>query len=251
MKRLLDIVLSAAGLLLALPVLAAVAAAVWMEDRGSPFYWGIRAGRGGAPFRMCKLRSMRIGADRSGVNSTAADDPRITRVGRFIRRCKLDELTQLWNVLQGDMSLVGPRPQVLPDVHLYTGEERRLLRLRPGVTDAASIVFADEGEILAGSQDPDGDYQRRIRPWKSRLALLYLEHAGIRSDLRLLAWTAVGLLSRRRALQGVEQLLRDWQAADELIRISRRMEPVPFGTPPGHEEETRISGDLERTLSLP
>lgn len=237
MKRTIDVVLSAAGLLFVLPLVAAVAAAVWIGDRHSPFYWGVRVGRGGVPYRMCKLRSMRIGADRSGVNSTAADDPRITGVGRLIRRWKLDELTQLWNVLKGDMSLVGPRPQVPPDVELYTHEEKRLLCLRPGITDAASIVFADEGEILAGSPDPDAEYQRRIRPWKSRLALLYVEHAGIGADLRLMMLTATALVSRGRALQGVEDLLKDWRTDDELIDIARREKPLPVGVPPGSKQD--------------
>lgn len=248
MKRAIDVVLSAAGLLFVLPLLAAVAAAVWVEDRGSPFYWGVRVGRAGVPYRMCKLRSMRIGADRSGVNSTAVDDPRITRVGSFIRRFKLDELTQLWNVLKGDMSLVGPRPQVPPDVQLYTEEEIRLLCLRPGITDAASIVFADEGEILAGSRNPDAEYQRRIRPWKSRLALLYLAHADVGTDLRLMMLTAMGLVSRGRALRGVEELLKGWQADDELMDIARREGPLPAGVPPGSKREAGTNSRWEKTL---
>ena len=124
---------------------------------------------------MLKFRTMIPDAWKSGVNSTAAGDRRITRVGALLRKAKLDELPQLWNVLKGDMSLVGPRPQVRAETDLYTSEERRMHSIRPGVTDLASIVFADEGEILAGSADPDLLYNQIIRPWKSRLALLYVD----------------------------------------------------------------------------
>src|SRR5207248_2883956 len=134
-KRLFDVTLSASALLALSPVLAVLAAAVWVQDRRSPFYVAPRVGRGGAIFRMVKLRSMVVGADKAGVASTGATDPRVTRVGQFIRRYKLDELPQLWNVLKGDMSLIGPRPNVPSEVDKYTGEERRMLQVRPGVTD--------------------------------------------------------------------------------------------------------------------
>ena len=139
----------------AVPAARLIALAVWLEDRRSPWFRGVRVGRGGRRFRMVKFRTMIPDAWKSGVSSTACGDRRITRVGKILRRAKLDELPQLWNVLTGDMSLVGPRPQVEPDAALYTAEERRLFDVRPGITDLASIVFADEGEILAGSADPD------------------------------------------------------------------------------------------------
>ena len=125
------------------------------------------------------------------MNSTAAADPRITPIGKVLRSCKLDELPQLINVLKGDVSLVGPRPQVQADAEMYTAVERRLFTARPGITDLASIVFADEGEILRGSRDPDLEYHRVIRPWKSRLALIYLERQSMMLDVRILAWTAL------------------------------------------------------------
>src|SRR5665213_3008199 len=155
LKRLWDVSIAACALLLLAPLLAAVAVGLWLEDRRSPWYRGIRVGRDGREFRMLKFRSMRVGAAKTGVNSTAAGDSRITRAGRFLRALKLDELPQLWNVLAGEMSLVGPRPQVPEDASLYTSEERRMLEVRPGITDLASIVFSDEGAILAGSADPD------------------------------------------------------------------------------------------------
>ena len=158
MKRAFDFVLSLLGLIVASPVLAVVMFLVWSQDRHSPLYIAPRVGRDGIPFRMVKLRSMVINADKSGVDSTAADDMRITQVGHFIRRYKLDEVMQLWNVFVGDMSLVGPRPNVERDVRLYTTEEKRLLSIRPGITDFSSIVFADEGDILQGRDYPDFAY---------------------------------------------------------------------------------------------
>ena len=184
MKRLLDIVVSAGALIVLSPLLLVVATAVWLQDFHSPFYIAPRVARGNGTFRMVKFRSMTVGADRTGVDSTSASDSRITAVGRTIRAYKLDELVQLWNVLKGDMSLVGPRPQVRRDADLYTDVERGLLTARPGITDLASIVFSDEGDILKDEADPDLAYNQLIRPWKSRLGLLYVNHQSVRLDLR-------------------------------------------------------------------
>jgi lipopolysaccharide/colanic/teichoic acid biosynthesis glycosyltransferase len=192
--------------------------------------------RGGGTFRMVKLRSMVRRADRTGVFSTAATDRRITPVGRLLRAWKLDEVVQLWNVLKGEMSLVGPRPQVARDAALYTDEERRLLSVRPGITDLASIVFADEGEVLAGHDDPDLRYNQVIRPWKSRLALLGIDHGGLWTDARILVLTALAPCSRKLALAGVQAMLREW-GADELVRrMASREEPLRPYPPPGARE---------------
>src|SRR5256885_16689019 len=200
LKRAVDVAASSVGLLLASPLLLIACAAIWVEDRHSPFYVAARIGRRGRPFRMVKLRSMVVRADRTGVASTAQDDPRITRVGRVLRRFKLDECSQLWNVLRGDMSMVGPRPQVERDVRLYTAVERQLLDAPPGITAFASIAFAAEGEILEGSPDPDLRYNQAIRPWKSRLRLHYIAHRGLWPAIRLMAAPALAPLSRRPAL---------------------------------------------------
>src|ERR1700730_1157891 len=141
MKRTFDILIALLALILLAPILAAIAAAIWLDDRKSPFFSARRVARGGGDFRMVKFRTMIPDAWKSGVNSTASGDPRITRIGKFLRTAKFDELPQLWNVLTGDMSLVGPRPQVRTDVELYTKEELRMLSARPGITDLASIVF--------------------------------------------------------------------------------------------------------------
>ena len=172
-KRLFDIFVSSVILILGSPVLIVAILIVWLQDFHSPFYVPPRVGKDFKPFKMIKLRSMMVNADKIGVDSTAGDDKRITKVGRLIRRFKLDELTQMLNVSWGDMSLVGPRPNVKREVDIYTDEEKRLLSVRPGITDFASIVFSDEGDILEGTDDPDIAYNQLIRPWKSHLVILY------------------------------------------------------------------------------
>jgi len=148
MKRVFDIVASAAGLLVMSPFLLIFMLLIWLQDYHSPFYIAPHAGPCGKPFKIVKLRSMLIGADKTGVDSTAAGDTRITLIGHLIRSYKLDESSQLWNVLRGDMSLVGPRPQVKRDVATYTKEERQLLDSRSGITDLPSIVFSVVYNIL-------------------------------------------------------------------------------------------------------
>ncbi len=233
MKRLFDIVASGLGLLAASPVLLPVMLLVWLQDRHSPFYVANRVGIDGREFRMVKLRSMIVNADRSGVDSTAVDDRRITPVGRFIRRLKLDELTQLWNVLIGDMSLVGPRPNVKRETDLYTQAERRLLSVKPGITDFASLVFSDEGDVLAGQADPDIAYNQLIRPGKSLLGLFYVEHRSLMTDVRLCLLTGVAIASRPRALRGVRARLTSLGAPSHLIEIAGREGPLVPMPPPG------------------
>jgi len=235
-KRLFDVVVSALGLVLVSPILIPVMIAIWLQDFHSPFYKGTRIGKDGKPFRMVKLRSMVWDADKVGIDSTSAKDPRITPVGHFIRRYKLDELSQLWNVLKGDMSLVGPRPQVPRDVALYTEEEKRLLTVRPGITDIASIVFSDEGDILKDSQDPDLDYNRLIRPWKSRLGLLYVDNRSFWLDVRLILLTALAIVSKRQALEHIQHILDELKADDVLKRVARRDQPLFPYPPPGATE---------------
>lgn len=233
MKRLFDLVASFIGLLIASPILVPVMFLVWWQDRHSPFYVAPRVGRSGAPFRMVKLRSMVVNADKTGVDSTGANDRRITRVGHFIRRYKLDELTQLWNVFIGDMSLVGPRPNVKRETDLYTPVERKLLDVKPGITDFASIVFSDEGDILKEQSDPDIAYNQLIRPGKSMLGLFYIQHRSLLLDIQLCLLTAVAILSRSKALVGVQTLLRKHGANAELLEIAARKKPLSPKPPPG------------------
>ena len=232
-KRLFDILASATGLLLASPVLLPVMFLVWWQDKHSPFYVADRVGRDDMTFRMVKLRSMVINADKSGVDSTGASDRRITPVGRFIRRFKFDELTQLWNVLIGDMSLVGPRPNVKRETDLYTSVERHLLEVKPGITDFASIVFSDEGDVLKDQDDPDIAYNQLIRPGKSRLGLFYIEHRSLGIDIQACLLTAVAIVSRDRALKGLQSVLKRLGAPSDLLQLASRVDPLVPQVPPG------------------
>lgn len=222
MKRVLDLTLSAAGLVAASLPLIVVLLLVWLQDRRNPLYRGERIGRHGKPFRMAKVRSMVVGADRSGVESTSASDLRITPLGHAIRRMKFDELPQLWNVLRGQMSLVGPRPNTAHAVADYSSRERALLAVRPGITDISSIVFSDEGEIIKGFADPDEAYNRLIRPWKSDLGLLYVEQSSVGLDMKLIWLTIVAVLDKRAALRRLGPLLVQLGAPDLLIDVCRR-----------------------------
>jgi lipopolysaccharide/colanic/teichoic acid biosynthesis glycosyltransferase len=188
-KRLFDILVSAASLLLLSPLLLLLSAWIRLDSPYPILYAAPRVGRGSRPFRMYKFRTMVADADRIGGSSTPDDDPRITRAGRWLRRYKLDELPQLLNVLNGTMSLVGPRPQVKWAVELYTPEQREVLTVPPGITDYASIHFPNEGEILRGSTDPDRDYMEKIHPEKMRLSLEYVRRRSLGTDLAVLART--------------------------------------------------------------
>ena len=179
---------------------------------------------------------MVMNADQSGVDSTSTGDHRITPVGHFIRRFKLDELTQLWNVLSGDMSLVGPRPNVKRETDLYTSEELVLLTVKPGITDFSSIVFSDEGDILKDRVDPDLSYNQLIRPWKSRLGILYVERSSTGLDLNLILLTVVALVNRRAALHGVQSILRRIGVDDDMVRVCGRQEELVPHPPPGMTE---------------
>jgi lipopolysaccharide/colanic/teichoic acid biosynthesis glycosyltransferase len=233
MKRLFDILASLGGLILTAPLLIPVCVLIWLQDFASPFYIAPRVGKNGKIFKMVKLRSMVTNADKSGVDSTGANDKRITPIGKFVRSYKLDELSQLWNVLKGDMSLVGPRPNVQREVNLYTDAESRLLNVRPGITDISSIVFADEGEILKDSVDPDIAYNQLIRPWKSRLGLLYVENSSLALDLKLIFLTIVAIISREQALAGVQKILDELGAPETVKRAAKRQEKLTPCPPPG------------------
>ena len=175
--------------MLASPVIGLIALRIRTEGDGPIFYGGRRVGMGGREFKMYKFRSMVPNADRVGGPNTPDDDPRLTKTGRLLRRYKLDELPQLVNVFKGDMSFVGPRPQVPGEVAGYTADERDLLLVRPGITDWASLRFSNEGEILAGHADPDKAYAELIRPEKMRLGLDYVRKGTFRDDLSILART--------------------------------------------------------------
>lgn len=236
MKRVVDFLASLLILILTLPLLLITALMIWLGDRHSPFYVAPRVGKDCKVFQMIKFRSMTVGADRTGVDSTAGSDIRITRIGKLIRKTKIDELPQLLNVLRGEMSIVGPRPNVMREVQAYTFEERQLLRVRPGITDLASIVFSDEGDLLDGSPDPDLLYNQIIRPWKSRLGLLYIHNQRSSIDFKIIFLTIVNAFFRRLALLGVNKVLVSLSAGSELVEVSKRVFAPPAEAPPGATE---------------
>ena len=235
-KRLVDILVSLFGLLATSPILLPVMFLIWKEDKKSPFYIASRTGKNGSIFKMVKLRSMMVDADKTGVDSTSSNDMRITIIGHKIRKYKLDELIQLWNVLKGDMSLVGPRPNVKTETDLYTNVEKELLSIRPGITDFSSIVFSDEAEILEGEDNPDLAYNQLIRPWKSRLGLVYIKNQSFLLDLQLIFYTIVAIISKPRALIWVAKKLNNLNVDADTMRVSKRETNLfPF-PPPGSDE---------------
>ena len=205
MKRLLDVVLAGLGLVALLPLFVVIAVAVVLEDGGGPFFRQVRVGRGGRPFRIWKFRSMRVDAERTGGQLTRAGDPRVTRVGAVLRRTKLDELPQLLNVIAGDLSLVGPRPEVPRYVARYTPEQARVLSLLPGITDPASLAYFDEERILAAAQDPEREYLESLMPAKIRMNLEYAARANVLSDLGIILKTFTRMAVGERRAPAREQ----------------------------------------------
>jgi lipopolysaccharide/colanic/teichoic acid biosynthesis glycosyltransferase len=193
MKRLFDVAVSTVGLVITSPIVLVAAVAVKLDSPGPVFYRANRVGRGGAPFHILKLRSMQVQA--AGPAVTAGDDPRITRVGRVLRRTKLDELPQLLNVLRGEMSLVGPRPEDPRYVAHYTPEQREVLAVRPGITGPTVLAFFDEEDMLRGG-DAESIYLTQVMPRKLAVDLQYVNHASFGGDLRILGQTALAVLRR-------------------------------------------------------
>jgi lipopolysaccharide/colanic/teichoic acid biosynthesis glycosyltransferase len=196
-KRLFDIVGAMVGLAAISPLIGWLAWRIKIEDGGPIFYRGIRSGLNGKPFRIYKFRTMVLNADKIGPSSTSEDDLRITKIGRFLRAHKLDELPQLINVLLGDMSFVGPRPQVPWTVDLYDDKEKVILSVRPGITDYASLHFSNEGEILKGSTDPDKDYMEKIHPLKTKLAMKYVNKNSLFVDVKIIMKTLTTLFKNK------------------------------------------------------
>lgn len=194
-KRAMDIVISAAALCVLWPVLLLIALAIVVDDPGPVFYRQVRVGRGGRPFRIFKFRTMVVDADKKGLSITVGRDSRITRVGAFLRKTKLDELAQLLNVLCGQMSFVGPRPEVPRYVELYTPYQRQVLLVRPGITDYASIAYRNENDLLAGADDPERMYIETIMPDKIELNMKYLKEISPLTDIRLILRTVLAVIA--------------------------------------------------------
>ena len=201
LKRVFDTFSSLISLVVLSPLLAVIAIRIINDSPGPVFFRGTRMGRFGRPFRIYKFRTMVIDAEKLGGPSTSDNDPRITRVGGVLRKYKLDELPQLINIIKGEMSFVGPRPEVPQYVALFSEEEKAILSVRPGITDWASIGNPDEGAALAGSQDPEKTYLEKIRPEKIRLQLAYVRSPSFWTDIRILAETFMVLLRTRSPFQ--------------------------------------------------
>ena len=194
LKRLMDIVISGCALAVIWPVLLIVALAIKIDDPGPVFYRQVRVGRGGKTFRIFKFRTMVVDADKKGLAITVGRDNRITRVGALLRKTKLDELAQLINVFTGEMSFVGPRPEVQKYVDLYTPYQRQVLLVRPGITDYASIAYRNENDMLAGAEDPERMYIDVIMPDKIELNMKYLREISPIADIRLIFGTIAAVI---------------------------------------------------------
>lgn len=201
LKRAFDLFWSMLGLAVLFPLLALTALLVKLEDGGPIFFRQVRIGRGGRPFRIWKFRTMVVDAERQGRSITVGRDPRITRTGHHLRNTKLDEMPQLLNVLVGEMSFVGPRPEVPRYVELYTEAQRTILALRPGITDLASIKYRNESELLAEAADPDETYVQVIMPDKLRINQAYAAQSGLWSDVLVILAT-LGLYPAARIAGG-------------------------------------------------
>ena len=195
LKRLMDVVISGCALLVLWPLLLLIALAIKIDDPGPVFYRQVRVGRNGKEFRIFKFRTMVVDADKKGLSITVGRDSRITRVGAFLRKTKLDELAQLLNVLCGQMSFVGPRPEVPRYVELYTPYQRQVLLVRPGITDYASIAYRNENDLLAGADDPEKMYIETIMPDKIELNMKYLREISPLADLRLILKTVIAVIT--------------------------------------------------------
>ena len=189
MIRFFDIVFSLLGILLLSPVFLLLYIAICLESKGGGFYKQLRVGQYGRDFYVYKFRSMRMGSVKKGLITVGGRDPRITRTGYFIRKYKLDELPQLFNVLKGDMSLVGPRPEVRKYVDLYSDEQKKVLSVRPGITDYASIEYVDENTILGGASDPDKAYIEQIMPDKIRYNMKYICNRSVKEYFKIIFQT--------------------------------------------------------------
>lgn len=196
MKRLFDIIASGLGLLILSPLFLILAIWIKLDSKGPVFYRQVRVGRGNKNFRIYKFRSMRMGADKQGLITIGGKDPRVTRSGYFIRRFKLDEFPQLINVFIGNMSLVGPRPEVRKYVNMYTPEQIHVLDVRPGITDMASIHYRNENELLEKSSNPEKYYVEVVMPDKLKINLEYVAHHSFLGDIEIIFKTFVVFLKR-------------------------------------------------------
>jgi lipopolysaccharide/colanic/teichoic acid biosynthesis glycosyltransferase len=195
LKRLFDIILSGLGLAFLLPFFLIISICIVIDSKGGAFFLQTRVGKKAKPFKLFKFRTMSLESDAYGLITIGSRDPRVTKVGYFLRKYKIDELPQLLNVFLGSMSLVGPRPEVAKYVNMYSEEQKKVLSVKPGITDYASLDYFSENELLAKSNDPDKTYIEEILPSKLKLNLKYIREAGFMTDLRVILKTLQKIIS--------------------------------------------------------
>ena len=234
-KRIFDIIISLVLFIVFFPIILFFSILIFFSDFNNPLYISNRVGKNGKIFKIVKLRTMKIHNNNLSFSSTADNDFRITALGRIIRKFKLDELTQVINIFFNDMSFVGPRPNVLKDVNVYTKKEKMLLTIKPGITDLASIIFSDEGKILFGKKNPDIAYNQLIRPWKSRLALFYIYNRNFFLDIYIIIITFLSIINKKLAFRGVYLLLKFYKAPKNLLDVSLNKKLLPY-PPPGSKK---------------
>ncbi len=237
-KSLFDYIISILLVIIFSPIIIITSFFIWNQDYSNPFYIASRVGKNEKLFKMIKFRSMVIDADKNNVDSTSSNDNRITKIGSIIRKYKIDEIPNLFNIIKGEMSFVGPRPNVKRETDLYTDQEKSLLTIKPGITDLSSIVFSDEGDILKDSEDPDIDYNQLIRPWKSRLGIFYVDNNSILLDIKILYLTIISLYNKSFALRKIEFLLlkKNNLIDKKLLKVVKRKSPLIPYPPPGMEK---------------
>lgn len=212
MKRTFDVIVSILGLILLLPLFVILAMIITVTSPGGVFFRGVRVGKNGRPFRIFKFRSMVKDAEGKGKWNVSMNDSRVTPIGNFLRNTKLDELPQLINVLLGDMSIVGPRPELQHYVDMYTENEKTILDLKPGITDWASITNFDQFEVFTRASDPDKAYLENIRPLKIRLQLHYRNNNSFMADIRIILWTVYRLIARTSKLpEEIGHIVREYK----------------------------------------
>ncbi|MBE6927916.1 MAG: sugar transferase [Ruminococcaceae bacterium] len=214
MKRLLDIIFSLIGLILFSPIFLILSLMIVIDSRGGVFFRGVRVGLNGKDFRIFKFRSMIPDCEGKGKWNVGDNDDRITKVGHFLRKSKLDELPQLINVLIGNMSFVGPRPELRVYVDQYTEEEKAILERKPGITDWASITNFEQFKGFTEAEDPDAYYMNYVRPLKLKLQLYYAEHHSLWDDIRCVAWTVYKVATRSQKLpKEIAKIVEEYQAS--------------------------------------
>ena len=224
-KVIVEKILSFIVLIIFLPFIMLILFSIFLSDFSNPIYISDRVCKDSKKFKLFKIRSMIKNASSTGVTSTSNNDNRITPLGKYIRKFKFDEILQLINVIIGDMSLVGPRPQIESEVKLYSDFEKGLLSVKPGITDFSSIIFSDEGEILKNSSNPNKDYNDLIRPWKSKYGIFYIKHMSLKIDIILIFLTILSIFNRKLSLNLLSNILKKKGAEASLIEIAKEKDP--------------------------